>query len=76
MDGGYGAMRKLMEEPRGSEALIITGDRVSPGSLKALRELKLNVPRDVGVLAMDGQVSICGFFPPRDVEDLATLERR
>jgi DNA-binding LacI/PurR family transcriptional regulator len=54
MDGGYAATRKLIEGRKRPDALIITGDRASLGSLKALRELRLAVPRDVGVLAMDG----------------------
>ena len=64
MDGGYAATRKLMEGRKRPEALIITGDRASLGSLKALRELKLAVPRDVGVLAMDGTRETAFADPP------------
>jgi LacI family transcriptional regulator len=64
MDGGYAATRTLMERKWRPEALIITGDRASLGSLKALRELKLRVPRDVGVLAMDGTRETAFADPP------------
>jgi DNA-binding LacI/PurR family transcriptional regulator len=64
MDGGYAATRKLMGDRKHPEALIVTGDRASLGSLKALRELKLNVPRDVGVLAMDGTRETAFADPP------------
>ena len=62
--GGYVATQTLMERPGRPEALIITGDRASLGSLKALRELKLKVPRDVGVLAMDGTRETAFANPP------------
>ena len=64
MDGGYAATRQLMERRNRPDALIITGDRASLGSLKALRELKLAVPRDVGVLAMDGTRETAFADPP------------
>ena len=64
VDGGYAGTRKLMEAKKRPEALIITGDRASLGSLKALRELKLSVPRDVGVLAMDGTRETAFADPP------------
>ena len=64
MDGGYAGARKLMERADRPEALIITGDRASLGSLKALREMKLMVPRDVGVLAMDGTRETAFADPP------------
>jgi LacI family transcriptional regulator len=63
-DGGYAATRKLMSLRKRPEALIITGDRASLGSLKALRELKLLVPRDVAVLAMDGTRETAFADPP------------
>jgi DNA-binding LacI/PurR family transcriptional regulator len=63
-EGGYAGTRKLMEARKRPDALIITGDRASLGSLKALRELKLSVPQDVGVLAMDGTRETAFADPP------------
>src|SRR5207249_1644227 len=60
----YAATRILIGRRRRPEALIITGDRASLGSLKALRELKLTVPRDAGVIAMDGTRETAFVDPP------------
>jgi LacI family transcriptional regulator len=54
VEGGYSGTKALLEDSNGIDALVLTGDRVSLGSLKALAELKVAVPRDLGVVAMDG----------------------
>jgi len=74
MHGGYAATRTLMESRRRPEALIITGDRASLGSLKALRELKLSVPRDVGVMAMDGTRETAFADPPLTAVEIPWYE--
>jgi len=74
MDGGYAATRELMASENRPEALIITGDRASLGSLKALREMKLNVPRDVGVLAMDGTRETAFADPPLTAVEIPWYE--
>jgi DNA-binding LacI/PurR family transcriptional regulator len=48
-DGGHAATLELMTKQNRPGALIVTGDRTSLGSLEALRELKLNIPRDVAL---------------------------
>lgn len=73
-DGGYAATRELMERKHRPEALIITGDRASLGSLKALREMRLNVPRDVGVLAMDGTRETAFADPPLTAVEIPWYE--
>jgi DNA-binding LacI/PurR family transcriptional regulator len=54
LEGGYAGTQRLMELKSRPEALVVTGDRASLGCLKALNDLKIRVPRDVGVVAMDG----------------------
>jgi DNA-binding LacI/PurR family transcriptional regulator len=54
VEGGYAGTKGLLEEVSGVDALVITGDRASLGSLKALAELKIAVPKDLGIVAMDG----------------------
>jgi DNA-binding LacI/PurR family transcriptional regulator len=54
VEGGYAGTRDLMPRRKPPEALVVTGDRSSLGCLKALLDLKLKVPLDVGVVAMDG----------------------
>jgi DNA-binding LacI/PurR family transcriptional regulator len=63
-DSGYAAARKLITDRKRPKALISTGDRTSLGSLKALRELKLLVPRDVAALAVDGTRESAFADPP------------
>ena len=63
-ESGYGATRQLMARKNHPEALIVTGDRASLGCLKSLRELKLAVPRDVGVLTVDGTRETSFADPP------------
>jgi DNA-binding LacI/PurR family transcriptional regulator len=64
MEGGYAGTRRLMEGSRRPEALIVTGDRASLGCLRALHDLKIRVPRDVGVVAMDGTRETAFANPP------------
>ena len=54
VEGGYAGTRALMDRPQRPDALIVTGDRASLGCLKALSDLKIKIPGDLGVLAMDG----------------------
>ena len=64
VEGGYGGARSLMERKARPEALVVTGDRASLGCLKALVDLKVRVPRDVGVIAMDGTRETAFANPP------------
>lgn len=63
-ESGYTATRALMEQKMPPEALIVTGDRASLGCLKALRDLKKKVPRDVAVVAIDGTRETAYADPP------------
>lgn len=54
IEGGYTGTRRLMELAARPEALVVTGDRASLGCLKALNDLRIRVPRDAGVVALDG----------------------
>jgi LacI family transcriptional regulator len=64
IEGGYAGTRRLMALPNPPEALVVTGDRASLGCLKALSDLKIKVPRDVGVVAMDGTSETAFANPP------------
>lgn len=54
VEGGHAGTLRVMDRTARPEALVVTGDRASLGCLKALHDLELKVPRDVGVIAMDG----------------------
>ncbi len=64
VEGGYAGTRQLAELSPRPEALIVTGDRASLGCMKALADLKLKIPRDIGVLAMDGTPETAFASPP------------
>jgi len=64
VEGGYAGARELMQRRNRPEALVVTGDRASLGCLKALLDLKLEVPADVGVVAMDGTHETAFANPP------------
>ncbi len=63
-EDGHRATRALMQFAVPPEALIVTGDRASLGCLKALRDLKKKVPRDVAVVAIDGTSETAFADPP------------
>jgi DNA-binding LacI/PurR family transcriptional regulator len=64
VDGGYKGTRRLMELSPRPDALVLSSDRASLGCLKALSDLKIKVPRDVGVLALDGTRETAFAHPP------------
>jgi DNA-binding LacI/PurR family transcriptional regulator len=64
LEGGYAGTRQLMELASPPDALVVSSDRASLGCLKALRDLKLKVPRDVSVVAMDGTPETAFADPP------------
>ena len=64
VEGGYAGAREIMQRRKPPEALVVTGDRASLGCLKALLDLKLKIPADVGVVAMDGTHETAFANPP------------
>jgi len=64
VEGGHAGTRQLAEQSPRPEALIVTGDRASLGCLKALADLKIKIPRDMAVLAMDGTPETAFANPP------------
>lgn len=63
-EDGYRATRAMMQTAKPPDALIVTGDRASLGCLKALRDLKKKVPRDVAVVSIDGTSETAFADPP------------
>jgi len=65
LEQGYAATERLMKERRPPEALVVRSDRASLDCLKALQNLSVQVPREVGVLAMDRPSASrgCSAFP-------------
>lgn len=63
-DGGYAGTQQLLDLRPRPDALVVTGDRASLGCLKALLDAKLRVPRDMGVVALDGTRELAFTNPP------------
>lgn len=62
-DGYAGTQALLATRPR-PEALIVTGDRAIHGCLKALREARVRVPQDLGLVNLDGTQEAAYTHPP------------
>jgi LacI family transcriptional regulator len=63
-DDGYRATREMLKRQRPPTALICGTAGQAMGAYDALREARLSVPRDVAVLAFDGQGAIATSLRP------------
>lgn len=51
--GGYRAARSLLEAPTPPDAVFVANNPMAVGALRAVRDLGLSVPDDVGLVAFD-----------------------
>jgi LacI family transcriptional regulator len=51
--GGYRAARSLLESPAPPDALFVANNPMAVGALRAVRDLGLSVPGDIGLVAFD-----------------------
>lgn len=63
-EGGYSAVRSLLEEGRSFTALYAAADVIAIGAIRALREAGLQVPEDVSVMGFDG-LPLSGYLVPQ-----------
>jgi len=61
---GYAGTLRLFNNPRRPDALIVPSDRSAVGAMKALRELRVKVPEDIGLLVLDGTTETAFANPP------------
>jgi LacI family transcriptional regulator len=61
---GYAGTQRLVKRPRRPDAVIVPSDRSAVGALKALRDLKMKVPDDIGLLVLDGTRETAFSNPP------------
>jgi DNA-binding LacI/PurR family transcriptional regulator len=61
---GYAGTRRVLAARRRPDALIVPSDRSAMGALKALRDLHVRVPEDIGVLVLDGTKESAFADPP------------
>lgn len=69
-DGGYGAVKRLMERGSRFTALFAISDVMAIGAIRALQDRGLRVPEDVSVMGFDG-MQIGEYTSPR----LATVRQ-
>ena len=63
-EGGYRSTFKLMTLPEPPTAIFCANDTLAVGALEALRELGLNVPRDVALVGFDDRPEAAQKRPP------------
>lgn len=61
---GYTGTQRLLSHLRRPDALIVPSDRSAVGALKALHELRVKVPEDIGLLVLDGTTETAFANPP------------
>lgn len=61
---GYAGTRRLVSRRNRPDALVVPSDRSALGALKALRDLKIKVPEQIGLLVLDGTRETAFADPP------------
>lgn len=64
MESGYELTGQLLEQGHFFTGVLLGNDIMAIGAIKALRERRLRVPRDVSVIGFDN-IQICTAFEPR-----------
>jgi signal transduction histidine kinase/DNA-binding LacI/PurR family transcriptional regulator/CheY-like chemotaxis protein len=55
-DGGYSAMRQIIESGVSFTAIVCSNDEMALGAMKALNEAGLRIPQDVAVIGFDNRL--------------------
>jgi LacI family transcriptional regulator len=63
VDGGYAAMRKILQTQPRPTAVLASNDLTAIGAIAAIYEADLTVPRDISVVGFD-DIEISGAFNP------------
>ncbi|RYE09868.1 MAG: LacI family DNA-binding transcriptional regulator [Hyphomicrobiales bacterium] len=62
-EGGYRAVRQLLSEGRQLDALVLFNDSMAVGAYRAIHELGLDIPGDIGVTSFN-DISVAQFMNP------------
>ena len=63
-EGGYGAVRRLLERAPDVTAVFALGDVIAFGAVRAIRDLGRSVPEDLSVVGFDG-TALARYAVPR-----------
>ncbi len=63
-DGGYAAMRQIMDTAIAFTAVLSSNDEMALGAMKALQEAGRRVPQDVAIIGFDNRLEGAAFDPP------------
>lgn len=61
---GYAGTERLIKQRKRPDAMIVPSDRSAIGALKAMRDLHVRVPMDIGLLTLDGTTEAVFANPP------------
>ena len=62
--GGYEATRKLIDSGTNFTALVASDDNCAIGAMKAIRDVGLQIPRDIAIVGFDDQPDAVAQVPP------------
>lgn len=61
-ESGYNIIKKLIEENIKFDSILAANQILAAGILKALKELKLSIPKDVSIITFDKLVNLYSFY--------------
>jgi DNA-binding LacI/PurR family transcriptional regulator len=74
VDGGYWAMRRLLEHGRRPTAVLTSNDLTAIGAISAIYEAGLTVPKDISVVGFDDIEISSALNPPLTTVRLSRIE--
>ena len=76
--GGYGAARKLLKKAPDLTGLFCLNDAVAIGALRAIKDMGMDVPKDISVVGFDGAEYVRYTIPRLSTiwQDSAALARK
>jgi signal transduction histidine kinase/DNA-binding LacI/PurR family transcriptional regulator/CheY-like chemotaxis protein len=63
-DGGYAAMRQIMDSDVALTAVLSSNDEMALGAMRALQEAGCRVPQDVAMIGFDNRLEGAAYDPP------------
>lgn len=64
VDGGYAAMRQIMDSATAFTAVLSSNDEMALGAMRALEEAGRRIPQDVAIIGFDNRLEGAAYDPP------------